>query len=194
MFDEAGGAISVGEFERHGQARLAQRPAIGGKLALLGLVVTFFGKGHGGEAIVRVSFPVKIGVNVPSIEGGIKGRVTGAIAEALFRLLHQWEEVGDIALIKGLRHFGDDKLTEVWDLSDNDAGTIPPVVFTDLRSLSGNGIARGCWWRSRAIVAAFTTQAAIGIADRLLGLVVTLGHIHFGVVFLHPSDDMFGVE
>jgi hypothetical protein len=89
MFDDTRGAIGVGELERHGQTCLAERPTIRGELPLFGFVVTLFGKGHGGEAIVGVVVAVKIGINIPGIEGGIEGGIAGTITESFLGLLHQ---------------------------------------------------------------------------------------------------------
>ena len=190
VFQNACGAIRVSELQGHRQSRFAERPTVCGKLALLGFVVAFLREGHGSEAIVGVIFPAKIGINVPGVKRRIEGRVAWPVAEALFRLLHQWEEVSDIGVIEGLGQFRDDELAQIWRLGDNDARAITPIVFADLRLLSGNGVAGRCGRRRTAIMTAFAAQATIGIAYGLLLLVKALGDVRFGIVLLDPGQNM----
>ena len=86
----------------------------------------------------------KMGVNVPGIESGIKGTEARPITQTLFDVCHQWKEVGRIALIKGLREFGQDELAAVGNARHHNAGGIAPIVFADLGHVGRDGILSGC--------------------------------------------------
>ena len=103
----------------------------------------------------------------------------------------------DIGVVEGLGEFGDDELAPVGDLGGDDAGAIAPVVLADGQGAGGDGIAGGGSDIVRGgalVVAALAAEFAVGIAGGLLGLVVAVLDIGFGVVFLDPGDDVLGVE
>jgi len=161
---------------------------------LLGLVVALLGKGDGREAGGRVIFPVKMGIHVPRVEGGIAGSEARAAAQALLGLTHERKEVGDIAAVEGLRHFGEDELAVAENLRHDDAGGIAPIVFTDLHALSRHRIARRSCGGCSAVVSSLAAETTIGVAARLLVFVEAIGDIRFGIVLPDPSENVFGVE
>ncbi len=193
VFDKGLGAIGVGEFEGHRQAGGADREAGGIKAPAIDFDAAFFGEGNGGEAGGGVVFAVKVGVNVPSVEGGIKGGKGRAITKAVFDLAHQGEEVRQIALIEGLGQLGEDEFAPAGDLGDDDAGAIAPIELADLERRSRPRLGgRGDW--SALIVAALAAETTIGITGGLAGLIEAVGDVGFGVVLGDPGQDVFGIE
>lgn len=121
-----------------------------------------------------------MGVYVPGIKGGIEGADARLVAQARFDLRHQPKEGRGVALIKRLGQFRQHALAKDRYLADDNARAIAPVVFANRERGSRYGIALGC----ALVAAAFATQATIGIARGLLGLVEAIAHIGFGIIFL----------
>jgi hypothetical protein len=70
----------------------------------------------------------------------------------------------------------------------------PPIVFTDFRAGRRDGIAGRRGFGAGLVVAALAAEATIGVTLGLLGFVVAVFDVGFGVVLLDPSDHVFGVE
>ena len=97
-------------------------------------------------------------------------------------------------MVEGLGEFSQNELAITGDFGDNDAGTIAPVVFAGLGRTGRDGVTSGRARCNRLIVFAFTPETAIGIAGRLFGFVEAVSNVGLGIVFLHPGDDVFGIE
>lgn len=143
------------------------------------------GEGHSGET----SGGVKVFIDVEGIKSGIKSPESGLKAEAALHLGQQRKEVGDIGLVKGLGQFGQDNLAPVRHFGGDQTRGIAPVVLSDRNCISRAGIAGGgggrFFGRRPLIVPPFTAQAAVGVASRLFGFVVTLAfEVSLGVILL----------
>ena len=113
----------------------------------------FLREGHGGETGRQVRSPVKIGIYVKRVEGGIEGAKARLEAQALFGLLHEREEIRCVALMaprratfERLGEFGQDKFTIVGDFGDDDAGTVTPIELADGSFGCSDGFSGGSWW------------------------------------------------
>ncbi len=135
-----------------------------------------------------------MGINIPGIEGRIERPEARRVAQPLLDLRHQRKEVGHIALVEGLGQFGQHELAPVRNFGDDDPRPIPPVKLTDFRAARRDGIAGRRGFGAGLIVAALAAETTIGITLGLLGFVVAVFDVGFGVVLLDPSDHVFGVE
>jgi hypothetical protein len=181
MFHEAGGAIGEGELERHRQASGAQGQARGIELASVLGVAAFARKGYRGETAGGVVFAIEMGINVPGIESRIERSEARRVAQPLLDLRHQRKEVGHIPLVEGLSQFGQHELAPAWNFGNDDPRPIPPVKLTDFRAARRDGLAGRRGFGAGLIVAALAAKTTIGITLGLLGFVVAVFDVSFGV-------------
>ena len=119
------------------------------------------------------------------------------MAQAALYLGQEWEEVRDIGAVEGLGEFGEDEFAPAVNFGGDDAGGIAPVELTDADGAGGHRFASRRWWwvgGCAPVMAAFAAQAAVGVTGWLLGFVEAVAKVGFGVIFLDPSNDVFGVE
>ncbi len=72
---------------------------------------------------------VNVLVDVPCIEGGIRGEAFGSAAQTCFGLCHEREKIAAIVLLKGAGLFGDDTLALLGMARRRDACAIAPQIF-----------------------------------------------------------------
>ena len=87
---------------------------------------------------------MKIGIDIPRIEGSIKRAEFGTVSEALFGLGHERKEISQVAVVKRLGQFSEDEFAEVRDFSDDEARAITPIELADSDGVSGDGFVSGC--------------------------------------------------
>ena len=90
---------------------------------------------------------MKIGIDIPRIEGGIKSAEFGTVSEALFGLGHERKEISQVAVVKRLGQFSEDEFAEVRDFGDDEAGAIAPIELADGDSVGRDGFVSGCGGR-----------------------------------------------
>ena len=81
---------------------------------------------------------MKIGIDIPGIEGSIKRAEFGTVSEALFGLGHERKEISQVAVVKRLGQFSEDEFAEVRDFGDDEAGAIAPIELADSDHAGGN--------------------------------------------------------
>jgi len=187
-------AVDEGVLERHRQPGRAQGPAIRGKGFAMAPALD---KGDGRKALCTGL--IEVLVNVEGVEGGVKGAVVRAKAQPALDLAQQREKVGDVGAVKGLGQLGQHELAPAGDLGGDNARGVAPVELADGDGVRGAGIAgRGRRFRGGhdLVVPPLAAQAAVGIAFGLAGLVVAgaVLEVGFGIVLLHPGQDVFGIQ
>ena len=86
---------------------------------------------------------MKIGIDVPRIERGVKSAKFGTVSETLFGLGHEREEIGQVAVVEGLSQLGQNELPQPGDFGDDEAGAITPIKLADGDGVGGDGFVSG---------------------------------------------------
>ena len=135
---------------------------------------------------------MEIVVDVEGVEGSIGRTVARPATQPLLDLVHERQEVGGVAMVKGLGQLSQDKLADVGHFRGHHPRGIAPIVFADAGFLVGGLPFSG---RRLLVAAPFAAELAVRIAG-WLGCFVEAPFLYegLGIVLANPGQDMFGVD